>query len=445
MRRRYAGSGFDRGRPRWRLALAALAVTGALGFAAIEAASLAWIYLQRGAFYYRAAAAPAEAMPPALAVPDAVFHPYLGFIHRAGRTGEGWTTNNVGFQVAAELAAREPDCCDYPRARRAGEVLVGVFGGSVATGLALQAQVSATLAEGLRAIPAYHDKTVRVLNFAMPGFRQPQQLAALAWLRGLGQELDVAINIDGFNEVVTSYRNLEAGVEPTFPADTLWGEWGRQLERQAGRDGADMPERALAAYYRGIAARLGAEAGHCALASCNLAKRLLARLAHWRAERLARDAQGRPPRATLFPTALRSRFASGFDVFAYAAERWADASRAMAALARDEGAVYLHVIQPNQWWREAGAYHPIAADHVFGWVAEPVNRGYPALVARAAALRAAGVEVLDATLLFKDLPAREVYVDDCCHYTPEGNDRLAKAIADAIAAMHASGRAVAGR
>jgi uncharacterized heparinase superfamily protein len=74
-----------------------------------------------------------------------------------------------------------------------------------------------------------------------------------------------------------------------------------------------------------------------------------------------------------------------------------------------------------------------------------VNKGYKALVSRMASLRAAGVEVLDATLLFKDLPDRSIYVDDCCHYTPDGNERLMASIADAIAAIHVEGRAPAGR
>ncbi|MCC6471675.1 MAG: hypothetical protein IT563_25400 [Alphaproteobacteria bacterium] len=446
MRRRRAGLGFERRPPRWRIALAALGVAAVLGLLMLEAASLGWIYLQRGVLYYGIAEKSVEDMPAALQVPDAVFHPYMGFIHRVGRKGEGWTTNNVGFQVASALPAGAPDCCDYPHPRRMGELLVGIFGGSVATDFALGAQVSDTLVRRLREIPAWRDREPRVLNFAMPAFRQPQQLATLAWLRALGQEFDVIVNIDGFNEIVTSQKNWQSGVEPIFPADTLWGAWGRELEQAAGRGAPTSADRALATYYTAMAARRRAEAGRCLLASCHVAKRLIARLAHWRGERLAassrRNSDGQ--RATLFPTAIQSRFGENFDVLDYAAARWRDSSQAMAALARDAGAIYLHVIQPNQWWRESGDYRPIAADHIYGWVIEPVNKGYPALVERVPSLRAAGVEVLDATLLFKGQPDRAVYADDCCHYTAEGNERLMSAIADAIAAMHAEGRAVAG-
>lgn len=437
MKSRRPGSGFGQDRPRWRIALAALGLVFVLAMIVFEAASLGWIYLVRGQLYYRAREAAPGTVPAAVAVPDAVFHPYMGFVHRVGRKGEGWTTNNMGFQVADSLPA---DCCDYPMARRAGEVLVGVLGGSVAVDFALQAQRTRMLEQRLGAIPAYAGRTVRVLNFAMPGFRQPQQLATLAWFRALGHGFDVVLAIDGFNEAVTSYRNFQSGVEPAFPADTLWGEWGRQLELAAGRGAGDPGDRALSVYYAARAAKWRNEAEQCTLAACHLTKRVLARLAHWRSERLAREAKEAPAPAGLFPTALRSRFDAPFDVFAYAADRWRDSARAMDALARAHGALFLQVLQPNQWWRDAGDYRPIASDHIYGWVAEPVNRGYPALVARLAELRAAGVETLDATMLFKDVASRAAYADDCCHYTAQANELLAGAIADAIAAAHAEGR-----
>lgn len=425
------------------LRLAGLAVTLVLLLVGLEAVSLAWIYSKRGVLYYAAERKSAGAVPVALQIPDAVFHPYLGFIHRVGRTGEGWRTNNVGFQVAEPLARDAPDCCDIPHARRDNEVLVGVFGGSVATSFAMRAQVDATLARRLQEVPAYRDRPVRVLNFAMPAFRQPQQMIAFAYFQTLGQELDIAIEIDGFNEIVTSHRNFHAGVEPSFPADTLWGEWGRQIERQGGRSGAAAAEAGLAGYYRFSAQAWMTESGQCFLAACHLGKAALAKLSAWRARNLERGL--RQTTATLFPTTVRTRPAPDFDVFAAAADQWRDTSIAMANLARQNGTLYLHVVQPNQWWRAAGDYEPIAADHVYAWVVELVNKGYPAIVARTPALKAAGVELLDATLLFKERADRDIYVDDCCHYTDLGNDVLAAAIADQVAAIQADGRAPASR
>jgi len=442
MKRRRQG-GFEHESPRLAVRLVGFAIMLGVTFAMLEAASLGWIRWQRGILYYTSERAATGDVPAALQLPGAVFHPYLAFLHRVGRSGTGWVTNNVGFQVDAALAAAEPGCCDYPLTPRDNAVLVGVFGGSVATGFALHEQAAKALARRLQAIDAYRDRPVRVLNFAMPGYRQPQQLIALAYFQTLGQKLDIALEIDGFNEIVTSHRNFQSGIEPSFPADTLWGEWGRHLERSGGGSGEAAATAGLAGYYRFRAARLNEEAQDCLLASCHLAKRALSRLASWRARQL--DRGRKQTQATLFPTALRSKFPAEFDVFRYTADQWRDTSLAMAAMARQAGTLYLHVLQPNQWWRESGSYRPIAEDHIYGWVVELVNKGYPELVARMPALRAAGVEVLDATMLFKDQDLRAAYIDDCCHYTVAGNDQLSGAIADAVAAIHAEGRAPAPR
>jgi len=144
--------------------------------------------------------------------------------------------------------------------------------------------------------------------------------------------------------------------------------------------------------------------------------------------------------ATLFPTTLRSKPPPGHDARAAAADLWRDASLAMAAIARQRGVLFLHVLQPNQWWRGAGAYRPIAEDHSYGWVVEPVNQGYDELIARAPALQAAGVEMLDATRLFANRDPRDVYADDCCRYTGDGHDVLATAIAERIDAIQTAPR-----
>ena len=47
------------------------------------------------------------------------------------------------------------------------------------------------------------------------GWKQPQQLLALSWILALGGELDVLINVDGFNEVaLDGVENAERGVFP---------------------------------------------------------------------------------------------------------------------------------------------------------------------------------------------------------------------------------------
>jgi hypothetical protein len=231
-----------------RLLVAMIAIGLVLAVLGAELVGNAIYFVRRGEmFYTRTQEAP---NPGAYTTSQAVFHPYLAFIHRARRDGDWWTTNNMGFQVLSQLVKEDPACCDYPMRRREGEVLVGVFGGSVASGFALYAQKFPEFSAALNSIPQWQGKRVRILNFAMPGFKQPQQLIALAYYRSLGQHFDLVLNIDGFNEVVNTYRNWKSGSEPSFPADTLWGTWGRQLEGQA-PDASDFGgERFEEAYYR---------------------------------------------------------------------------------------------------------------------------------------------------------------------------------------------------
>ena len=67
-------------------------------------------------------------------------------------------------------------------------------------------------------------------------------------------------------------------------------------------------------------------------------------------------------------------------------------------------------------------------------VIDPVNRGYAALIERIPRLQAAGVNVFDATLIFRDIN-QGIYADDCCHYTDAGYDLLFKMVAQEIARL----------
>lgn len=130
--------------------LAAMLLIGAVG---IEGLSNVVYYAKRGKIFYFDVRENKPVQEGAYTAAEAVFHPYYSYIHRTVRSGGWWTTNNVGFQILTKLAEAEPGCCDYPIAKREGEVLVGVFGGSVATSFALAAQGSPEFAEQLSRIP----------------------------------------------------------------------------------------------------------------------------------------------------------------------------------------------------------------------------------------------------------------------------------------------------
>ncbi len=256
----------------------------------------------------------------------------------------------------------------------------------------------------------------------------------LAYFLNLGQHFDVVINIDGFNEAVTTFKNWDSGVEPTYPADSLWGAWGRQLDQNGAPDNRLMM---LSSYHRLTANVVSYEAAHTRIASLKLFREGLVGWHKWRARQSAERAPEALKTTGYFPTAMVSPLPAGEDIWQYTATTWAQASRSMDLLARANGALYLHILQPNQWDAEIAPYSPIDANHPYDWVIEPVNSVYPLFRRDGAALAAQGVAFADMSGIFADAGTADVYVDDCCHYTQQGNVTIFEATVDALVTLAA--------
>jgi hypothetical protein len=407
-----------------------------LGIALELGANLFYLAAFGGLYYSRQPeVAAASEVPDMFQTRQAVLHPYFGFVNNAERSdpweGDTAASNNHGFQFAGAKLAADPGCCDVPHARRDDEVVVGVFGGSVGVGFALWSQLRPVFSEALQRDPRFAGRKINVLTFALSGFRQPQQLEVLAYYLAHGQPFDVVINIDGFNEVVNSQINWNNRLEPTYPADSVWGAMGRALEQ--GQIAQNAPDALLASWHQLAAGEARKAKQSCSLALCYAWHHGVSLYHAIRQASLQRNAAQAAEKQTWFPASHRYTFETpDFDLFAYVADRWRDSSILMHRMLADTGTQYLHVLQPNQWYREAaGPYTPIAPDHIYGWVIQPVNDAYPKFQARIAELRKAGVPFFDATKVFPD-SGREIYADDCCHYTEKGNALLAEAVAQAI-------------
>lgn len=368
----------------------------------------------------------------AFPVPGYFFHPYFGYALSPGRTGEArdkfegvwqgraWRVNNAGF---AALEAN-PDL-SYPYKAADDEIVVGIFGGSVGTGTALSAQISKVFLQ--RSPAAWTGKKVTVLNFSVSGYRQPQQLFVFQYFSLIGQRFDAVINIDGFNEVVTSPRNYSENAEWSYPADSLWGAAARQLEAVARRNQdsrSSWLEQGLAASNAALAA--------CRTGICVIRGEIIKSVYRFGPR------GGAPavldPQETLFPVAMYKKPVDGAELLTNLADLWAESSIRMSAVAERMGAIYIHVLQPNQWDRRFGKYDPIDPNHPFGWIIGPVNAGYQIFRGRIPALRNAGVEVVDASGIFSGQSWRQNYSDDCCHFTAKGYRTLHLAMIEAISA-----------
>jgi len=131
-------------------------------------------------------------------------------LRREGRPDHTRAVSEWGFEVFE----------DRLRTRAHNEVRLAVFGGSMA--LMFAAHGGDSLARHLETLPTFQGDTVVVENWAAAGYKQPQQLATLAYLLALGKQWDAVINLDGYNDIVLGNGNLRDGVFPFFPRAWKW-------------------------------------------------------------------------------------------------------------------------------------------------------------------------------------------------------------------------------
>lgn len=358
---------------------------------------------------------------------DTCIHPYLGFVANRD-TDDQMLLPARGYGVTRYGFVDE----DGPVRKRAPRTaLIGVFGGSVAEFFSEEG--AEELATRLRAHPRFADTRIEFVRLGLAGFKQPQQLLALTYLLALGGELDLAINLDGFNEATLGpLENVPRGVAALFPRN-----WSLLVENapdpeQRRRIGAfavlqEAQRRLAVAFGRGpwrwsVAASVTWDALDRWLYR-QAAAQLVALQAHRRDDLpFHTTGMGADPGT------------SADDLAGESVATWARCSRAMQRICAAHGIRYFHFLQPNQY--DEGSKQ-LTADELRtafdpgsryrSWV----QRTYPRLRAAGQELATEGVAFTDLSRVFADA-AGPIYVDNCCHVNAEGNRRLALAIAAAI-------------
>jgi hypothetical protein len=367
---------------------------------------------------------------------DVGLHPYFGPVHGQGisldippelrettASPARVATNNLGFASPH----------DYPFAKtRDDQFIVGIFGGSVGAWFC-QAGVTRLTAD-LKQQPSFKDKDLVPLCFSHEGYKQPQQLIALAYFLSIGQQFDLVINIDGFNEVTLSRLNADHGWDVSMPSvmhlDPLINLVNQSTLTPDKLD-------SLAAIRRDKQ-RLSSLAGRLnrnRLASVDFV------LAHYYAfverryrEELVRFDQlpSAPPQQSVIHVTPPLADRRGTNLYEDIAREWITSSVLMQQLLMARGVPYVHVLQPNQYYTtrpfsDAEAKVAFNAGSPFK---EGAAQGYPFLE-KALQSNAGAVHVFNGVHIFDDERA-PVYIDDCCHYTLAGYRRLADFIATSI-------------
>jgi hypothetical protein len=340
-----------------------------------------------------------------------IHHPYFGF-DRA--------------QYEREL----PAVLAYFRsAESAANYDVFLVGGSVAAGLSSE---RSAIADVLGADPRFAGRTIVVYGVARAGFKEPQSLFSLEYLLALGATPDAVIAVDGFNEAAISMDNWYGHCYPSYPNAGSWFVLSGGLTRDPQALDHIAAMRELERSSRAVGSLL-LDSGFVRSATAGyLGGRYLSRLrSEWTAHY-----DGLIDRTTLMEAGSLPRGpAVGFTPQAVeqeAARVWSECTRSLDATCRARGIDFVSILQPCLI--DAGSKTVSAAEQEFArlhpaWV-EGVELGYPLLREAVRELNARHVASADLTGLFRDV-SDTLYID-ACHLDPDGNRRLARAVAESF-------------
>jgi hypothetical protein len=379
----------------------------------------------------------------------AVPHPFRGWsrVPGGGRVRRGARPSGLFLEDATEAGWDESAATNVhgffshlPDYREVGadRFAVAILGGSVAGELATVGR-DALAGSITREVPRLKGR-VEVLNVAAGGYKQPQQVTALAELLVLGVPIDAVVNLDGFNEAALGTVDVQAGFHPFFPSRrhhapvldlARAGPSGPSLELAAEVAGSRRRARELAAAARSPLLRWS-ELGQAVAG-------LLVQRAQAEAARLEDLLQRETARAPSAGTATLSApcLARPDGCAELIGDLWARSSLLLGALARETGAVYVHVLQPSQY--APGAKVLTTEERTRAWAPEDewpraARLVYPVLRRRGEELRRQGVDFHDLTALFAGR-RDTVFRDPCCHLNRTGYEALAEAIAGRLAAQ----------
>ncbi|PIR52885.1 hypothetical protein COU76_03860 [Candidatus Peregrinibacteria bacterium CG10_big_fil_rev_8_21_14_0_10_49_10] len=353
-------------------------------------------------------------------------HPYVGFVERTNIPEDMQENDliNYGFGPGALIRKAEEN-----------EVVVGIFGGSVAYYFAQSDGLHAFWNE-LQKDPKYAGKTLRLMATGTPGFKQPQQLMTLNYLLSLGAHFDIIINIDGFNEVaLPKADNINRGVFAFFPR-----EWQRRVEyldldpemRLISYRILNQSERRqwLAQIFDGPVIRKSMTA--------SLVWKVLDTGTRWQLRRstqayLSLKGLSHHSYAATGPS---EKYADDDALYDEMVAVWIRSSELMQNIADGIGALYIHVLQPNQYLRDSKlmseAEKAVAMQENQPY-AQAALLGYPKLINAGNQLRGEGIRYYDMTMVFQSTKD-QTYKDSCCHYNELGNTILGEAIGRAMRA-----------
>ena len=419
--------------------LTLIAVNLAIAFICLEALSLAFYFINQKQFFYTRTKGKDKVVEDieriGIRLDESIverLHPFFGYVLKQGAFPNEklkLKVNKEGFYSRYE----------YPFIKtNKKQFIIGIFGGSVANNFAVDEYITQRLSKKLQSYPEFADREIVVLNFGNGGYKQPQQLLILNYFLALGQELDLVINIDGFNEVALSNLNNKAQLEIGMPSV-------QHIQPLTSLASNVSPE-VMSAIVQINENKKQLKAGIDKLQTCQIA--LCHAVTSLRVKQLVNNYQQAIVKYDAQVKQSNSDTAnSGIvyipkadsvlpDAAAYdkMASLWYESSIGMNQILSSRNIKYFHFIQPNQYYPTKRTFtaqeKEIAISKDSPYI-EGVTKGYPVLLSKVDDLQKAGVNVFSAVNIL-DNTKETVYKDACCHSNAAGGDIFTEYISSSI-------------
>jgi len=416
-----------------------IAVNLAIAFICLEALSLAFYFINQKQFFYTRTKGKEKVVEDieriGIRLDESIverLHPFFGYVLKQGAfTNEKLKlkVNKHGFFSIYE----------YPFIKsNKKQFIIGVFGGSVANNFAVDEYENQRLSKKLQSYPEFADREIVLLNFGNGGYKQPQQLLILNYFLALGQELDLVINIDGFNEVALSNLNNKAQLEIGMPSV----QHIQPLTSLASNVSPEVMSAIVQINDNKKQLKVGIDKlQNCQLALCHAVTSLRVKqlVNNYQQAIVKYEAQVKQSNSDTANSGIvyipkADSVLQDAPAFDKIASLWYESSIAMNQILSSRKIKYFHFIQPNQYYptkRTFTAQEKETAISKDSPYIEGVTKGYPVLLSKVDDLQKAGVNVFSAVNILDDTK-ETVYNDACCHYNSVGQEVLTDYVSSSI-------------
>lgn len=362
-------------------------------------------------------------------------HPFFGYVLKPGVYNHdisGLKVNNYGFFSPY----------DYPYIKtHSDQMIVGIFGGSVASDFSVNETIDPshprTLIQKLKSLPQFENQEIIILNFANGGYKQPQQLLILSYFLSIGQEFDLVINIDGFNEISLSPLNNQAKLDLAMPSFQHF----QPLMSLVNTDLSAIIYLGEMMKAKDNFYRANERLNRCNFALCyaiNFFKmQYLSRAYHRRVmdfdrQQIKKQSTATNTQKSLIALSKKSKVLEDKVVATKAVNNWVESSLMMSHLLSMRQIPYFHFIQPNQHYPTRRVFSSeekrMMQDSPYRQAAQ---NGYPMLISKVERMQNYGINLFNAVKIL-DGTSETVYRDSCCHYNQLGQDILTDYVAQSI-------------